>query len=76
MEPRNAGNSTNDARMTGPGELRKEARLSMSIIFNAKTFTKIATWNVRTRYQCGRTEQVIKEMDNYKIDNLGVSEMR
>ena len=76
MEPRNAGNSTNDARMTGPGELRKEARLSMSIIFNAKTFTKIATWNVRTRYQCGRTEQVIKEMENYKIDLLGVSEMR
>ena len=76
MEPRNAGNSTNDVRMTGPGESRKEVRLSMSIIFNAETFTKIATWNVRTLYQCGRTEQVIKEMDNYKIYILGVSEMR
>ena len=62
--------------MTGPGESRKEARPSMSIIVNAKTFTKIATWNVRTLYQCGRTEQVIKEMENYKIDILGVSEMR
>ena len=48
----------------------------MSIIFNAKTFTKMATWNVRTLYQCGRTEQVIKEMENYKIYIVGVSEMR
>ena len=64
------------ARMTGPGESRKEAWLSMSIIFNAKTFTKIATWNVRTLYQCGWMEQVIKEMDNYKIDIWGVNEIR
>ena len=62
--------------MTGPGESRKEARPSMSIIFNAKTFTKIATWYVRTLYQCGRMEQVIKEMENYKIDILHISEMR
>ncbi len=47
----------------------------MSIIFNAKTVFKIAPWNVRTLYQCGRTEQVIQEMENYKIDVLGVSEM-
>ena len=70
------GAASHDARMTGPGESRKEARLSMSIIFNAKTFIKIATWKVRTLYQCGRTERVIKYMENYKIYVLGVSEMR
>ena len=48
----------------------------MSIIFNAKTFTNIATRNVRTLYQCGRTEEVKKEMEHYKLDMLGVSEMR
>ena len=62
--------------MTGPGESRKEAWLSKSIIFNAKTFTKIAAWNVRTLYECCRTEHAIKEMENYKINVLRFSEIR
>ena len=33
-------------------------------------------WNVRTLYQCGRTEYVINEMENDQRDILGVSEMR
>ena len=61
--------------MTGTGETRKEARLSMSIMFNAKTVTKIATWSVMRLYQCGRTEQVMRD-GNYKLDILCVSNMR
>ena len=63
---RGDGAASHDARMTGQDESRKEARHSMSVIFdfNAKTFTKIAMWNVRTLYQCGRIEQVMKEMEN------------
>ena len=33
-------------------------------------------WNVRTLYQTGKLAQVIREMDNYNIGLLGVSETR
>ena len=45
-------------------------------VFNAKNTTKIGTWNVRTLYQSGRLNQVLKEMLHYKIDILGLCEMR
>ena len=37
---------------------------------------KIATWNVRTLNQVGKTVQVTSEMRKYAIDILGVSECR
>lgn len=37
---------------------------------------QIGTWNVRTLYQAGNLAQVLKEMDRYKIDMLGLSEVR
>lgn len=45
-------------------------------ILDANTITRIGTWNVRTLYQCGRLEQLLHEFDNYRLDILGVSEMR
>ena len=37
---------------------------------------KIATWNVRTSYQCGKLENVKKEMDRLVINILGTCEVR
>ena len=40
------------------------------------TLTRVATWNIRTMYEAGRTIQVTREMKNYKIGVLGLSETR
>ena len=45
-------------------------------IFNAKSITKIGTWNIRVLYQCGIMAQVLREMQAYRLEVLGVSEMR
>jgi len=49
----------------------REAQSSMP-----KLFTRIGTWNVRTVFQCGRLDQVLNEMQKYKLDILGSSEVR
>lgn len=46
------------------------------MIFNAKSYTRVGTWNIRTLYQSGRLEQVLREMRTYHLDILGVSELR
>lgn len=38
--------------------------------------TKIGTWNVRSLHQAGKLQNVIKEMKEYEIDILGISEVR
>lgn len=43
---------------------------------NQKKHVTIATWNVRTMQQAGKTENIIKEMDRMAINILGISEMR
>ena len=45
-------------------------------LFSPKLVTKVAQWNVRTMYETGRCEQIAKEMRNYGIDVLGISEAR
>ena len=62
--------------MTGPGEIQQEARPPIPPIFNTKANTRVGAWNVRTLFQCGRTDQVLKTMKDYRLDILGVSEMR
>ncbi|XP_051914908.1 craniofacial development protein 2-like [Hippocampus zosterae] len=62
--------------MTGPGEIQQEARPLMTPIFGTKTNTRVGTWNVRTMFQSGRMDQVLKNMRDYRLDILGVSEMR
>lgn len=41
-----------------------------------KKLLKVGTWNVRTLYQAGKLDNVIKEMDHMKIDILGLCETR
>ena len=45
-------------------------------LFSPKLVTKVAQWNVRTMYETGRCAQIAKEMRNYGIDVLGISEAR
>ncbi|XP_073839020.1 uncharacterized protein [Musca autumnalis] len=44
--------------------------------FAFKRRTKIACWNVRTLYECGKLSQLAKEREKMGIDILGVSECR
>ena len=37
---------------------------------------RIDTWNVRTLYQAGKLSNALKEMDNMKLDLLGISECK
>ena len=62
--------------MKGTGESHPEACHLKHLIFNAKNDTKIGTWNVRTLYQTGKLGQVLKEMRRYKLEILGISELR
>lgn len=41
-----------------------------------KTETKIGFWNIRTLNGLGKLRQVINEMQSYKVDILGLSEIR
>ena len=41
-----------------------------------KTAIRIATWNVRTIYETGKAAQVAREMERYKVEILGLSEVR
>ena len=63
--------------MTVLDESRKEVQcLTQSRILNAKTITNIGIWNVQTLYQCDKLAQLLKEFSTYKMDILGISEMR
>ena len=70
------GGVDDDQRMKGPDQIPREVGVLKSQILSAKQETKIATWNVRTLYQSGKLDQVLREFDNYGLDMLGISEMR
>jgi len=46
--------------MTDVDQSREEVFVSKRRIFNAKSITKIGTWNVRTLYQCGSMAQMLR----------------
>ena len=46
-----------------------------SQVVHIKT-TTLATWNEQSLYQCGKLGKVMKEIIKYKIDILGLCEMR
>jgi len=45
-------------------------------LFGMKWKTRIGFWNVRTTRQYGKLKQAEKEMISYKLDIMGVSEIR
>ena len=63
--------------MTAQGEsLSQEALGTNRNLMGPKSVVKVGAWNVRTMYQASKTAQVLKEMERYKLDLLGVSECR
>ena len=56
-------------------EGRKEAA-RLTPLLTPSTLTRLATWNIRTMYETGKTVQVAREMKIYKIGVLGLSETR
>ena len=60
--------------MTHCSESRKEAARPTPLL-TSRTTTRVATWNIRTMFEAGRTAQVAKEMNHY-IWVLGLSETR
>ena len=61
--------------MTSCSESHQEAAGPTPLLTPRKP-TRIATWNVRTMYEAGRTRQVAMEMKRYGIRVLGISETR
>jgi exonuclease III len=47
-----------------------------NFLIQKKTPLNLGTWNVRTLLEPGRCAQVAKEMANYKLQVLGLSEVR
>jgi len=41
-----------------------------------KKRTKLGVWNTRTMFEASRMSQALKEITNYKLDLLGLSEKR
>ena len=60
-------------RVTIAGQSRKESCNVRETFAHPKHKTRM---NVRTIHSDGKTEQVCREMENYKIDILGISECR
>ena len=56
-------------------ESRKEAS-RLTPLLTPRAFALLATWNIRTMYETGKTIQVAREMKNYKIEVLGLSVTR
>jgi len=44
--------------------------------FGMKWKTRLGFWNVRTTREYGKLKQVKKEMTSYKLDIIGLSEIR
>ena len=62
--------------MTGTRPIRKEACTLINSFANPKKMLRIGNWNVRTMYSVGKTAQVVREMQRYNLDILGISECR
>ena len=63
-------------RRTDVSEIREEAANLRTDIIRPKTTHRVGFWNVSTFYQTGMLTHVVREIDSYKFELLGVSETR
>ncbi|XP_068712893.1 craniofacial development protein 2-like [Montipora foliosa] len=64
-------------RMTNSNEsLSGEVRAARCSLRGPKAQIRIGAWNVRTMYETSKSAQVLREMNKYNLDILGVSECR
>ena len=62
--------------MKGGSQTRLGADISMADLLTPKYKIRVGSWNVRTLYQAGKLQQVLREMTNNKVEILCVSEAR
>ncbi len=62
--------------MKDASERQSEADTPRTWVLSAKMVTRIGYWNVRTLFQSSKLQQVIKEIEAYNINILGLSEVR
>ena len=66
----NAVVMTDDSQtLTGAGTPKVDA-------LKPKKKVRVATWNVQTLYQTGKLAQVVNVFDRYRLDFLGITEVR
>ena len=63
-------------RMITSGQTLTEARGVRRGVLHPKESIRVGAWNVRTMLDATKTAQVVKEMEVYKLDILGISECR
>ena len=57
-------------------QTRKVADMQREYFPEPKCKLKVGCWNLRTLYQANKLAQLLREMENYNIDLLGVTEAR
>ena len=62
--------------MTDASESLTEAGTPKVDALQPKKKTRVATWNVQTLYQTGKLAQVVSVFDKYRLDLLGITEVR
>ena len=62
--------------MTLPDQSQREVRKLTTSLTKPNVNVNIGCWNVRTLYSIGKSSQLAREMDKYKIDVMGISECR
>ena len=62
--------------MMNRDEIREDVSTPMESLAKPKHIVRVAAWKVRTMYETGRAAEVVGEMKRYKVNILGVSEMR
>lgn len=62
--------------MTAPDESPREVRCLNQSFLGPQTMIRLGAWNVHTMFETSKSAQVIKEMQNYNLNILCVSECR
>ena len=62
--------------MTMMGESLREAHRPTRSLASPKATSAIGHWNVKSMYRGGTTAHIVKEMEGYHLDILGISECR
>ena len=63
-------------RMTPSRESQQQREPAQPILLSPRQHMLIATWNVRTMYEQGKTSMITMEMRRYNISVLGIAETR
>ena len=61
--------------MTTRDQSREGVSGPTSSLATPKHTLRVGAWNVRTMYETGKTAQVFKEMERYRLNILGLSEI-